>query len=232
MPGLFTMSAERNFELAQQMRLRVANLPAKHLETRLSDLDMSRYSRDSLAKIEEFAATGHSSGFAGRGLYFAGFPGDGKTTVACALLNEARYRRKSWVRFQTLPDLLAMRQEIIRLDRRADRGDEVAFEESDRLYRLIRRMDGEQTGRGEPPFGVLVLDDVGKEHRTSSGWATEEFDRIIRGRFNKGLPTILTTNLTLEDWEKEGYHPSTKSFLREAFAGAPLSTGHDFRAGR
>jgi DNA replication protein DnaC len=43
---------------------------------------------------------------------------------------------------------------------------------------------------------VLVLDDVGAEQRSQSGWSTEVFERMLDARLNAKLPTLITTNLT------------------------------------
>jgi len=42
---------------------------------------------------------------------------------------------------------------------------------------------------------VLVLDDVGAEQRSQSGWSTEVFERMIDERLKADLPTLITTNL-------------------------------------
>jgi hypothetical protein len=62
---------------------------------------------------------------------------------------------------------------------------------------------------------LLVIDDVGKEYRAASGWAADMFEHLIRHRFDRGLPTLVTTNLRHADWNAE-YNPSMFSFLGEA----------------
>jgi DNA replication protein DnaC len=64
---------------------------------------------------------------------------------------------------------------------------------------------------------VLVLDDVGKEHQSGSGWQRNMLHHILRTRFNNGLPTIVTTNLPVKTWEST-YGGATESFIHEAFA--------------
>jgi DNA replication protein DnaC len=63
---------------------------------------------------------------------------------------------------------------------------------------------------------VFVLDDLGKEYRTTSGWAENTFDALLRSRFNAGLPTIVTTNVELENWGGV-YGEPMGSFALEAF---------------
>lgn len=63
---------------------------------------------------------------------------------------------------------------------------------------------------------LLVLDDVGKEHRTASGWAVSFFEDLIRERSYEGWPTIITTNLYPDQW-KATYGDSCESFFHEAF---------------
>jgi len=41
----------------------------------------------------------------------------------------------------------------------------------------------------------LVIDDVGREYKTRSGFIENQFDMIFRIRTNALLPTILTSNL-------------------------------------
>jgi DNA replication protein DnaC len=70
-------------------------------------------------------------------------------------------------------------------------------------------------GRGLDPVQVLVIDDLGKEHRTSSGWAENYFDHLVRSRFLMGLSTIVTTNVAIKDWGQV-YGESMASFAHEA----------------
>jgi len=71
---------------------------------------------------------------------------------------------------------------------------------------------------------VLIIDDLGKEHASLSGWQKNMLHHILRTRFNNGLPTIVTTNIKLEDWAGL-YGDATESFAHEAFAYLPLDTG-------
>ena len=44
---------------------------------------------------------------------------------------------------------------------------------------------------------LLVMDDIGAEHRT--GWASETLERIIEYRLMRDLALVVTTNLTLDE---------------------------------
>lgn len=59
-------------------------------------------------------------------------------------------------------------------------------------------------GTGQPdPSGtkLLVLDDVGVERVTD--WGAEQITRLIDHRVSAGLPTIFTSNLTLDELERK-----------------------------
>jgi DNA replication protein DnaC len=76
---------------------------------------------------------------------------------------------------------------------------------------------------------VLMIDDVGKEHVSGSGWQRTILHHVLRTRFNNGLPTIVTTNNELSTWDAL-YGDSTESFAREAFSYLILkSTRGDMR---
>lgn len=42
----------------------------------------------------------------------------------------------------------------------------------------------------------LVLDDLGREHPSESGWSSEQLANLVTGRIDSGRRTIVTTNLT------------------------------------
>ena len=70
---------------------------------------------------------------------------------------------------------------------------------------------------------VLIIDDLGKEHASLSGWQRSMFHHVLRTRFNNGLPTIVTTNIELENWGSM-YGDATESFAHESFIYLPIET--------
>jgi DNA replication protein DnaC len=77
-------------------------------------------------------------------------------------------------------------------------------------------MEGVFGDAGNNSVSLLVIDDLGKEHRTATGWAENTFDAVLRSRYNAGLPTIVTTNVPLKNWG-EVYGEAMESFAHEAF---------------
>lgn len=61
---------------------------------------------------------------------------------------------------------------------------------------------------------VLVLDDVGKEFRAKNNLSESTFDHVLRQRVLNLRPTIVTTNMDLNDLD-EGYGRAIFSLLRE-----------------
>jgi hypothetical protein len=83
-------------------------------------------------------------------------------------------------------------------------------------------------GPKENLIRTFVLDDLGKEHKTSSGWAEDTFDELLRARFNSGLPTIVTSNTPLSKWGTN-YSEAMASFAYEAFIPIDVNSGKDLR---
>jgi len=75
---------------------------------------------------------------------------------------------------------------------------------------------------------VLVLDDVGKEHASLSGWQKSMLHHVLRTRYNNGLPTIVTTNVELTNWSGL-YGDATESFANEAFIYLNMDNISDLR---
>ena len=75
---------------------------------------------------------------------------------------------------------------------------------------------------------VLIIDDIGKEHTSLSGWQKNMLHHILRTRFNNGLPTVVTSNIEKEDWAAS-YGEATGSFIKEAFVYIPVGGTEDLR---
>lgn len=164
----------------------------------------------------------------GRGLLFYGLPGRGKTTLALAIIQEMLLtfpleifkpsEGKVLIRpcyFATFNDILDLKGQII--------GNDDIMEE-ERLYNGMLGVCKDDAYN----IRVLVIDDLGKEHTSLSGWQSSVLHHVLRTRFNNGLPTIVTTNIAREDWA-ESYGEATGSFAKEAFVYLTVDGKEDLR---
>lgn len=160
----------------------------------------------------------------GKGLMLFGEPGHGKTTLALAMIQEimTRFPISSFdvhsgrvlIRpcyFITFNDILDLKGALI------DATDE---ESGDKI--LYQGLLGE-CPNDSYNIRVLIIDDIGKEHASLSGWQKSMLHHVLRTRFNNGLPTIVTTNIELKNWASL-YGDATESFANEAFAYLPIKT--------
>jgi len=163
----------------------------------------------------------------GLGLMLYGLPGRGKTTMANTLIQEVLRKASPEILgmepgktvsrpcyFITYNGLLDLKGAIME-DHESD--DELLYngilgEAYDDAYNVR----------------VLVLDDVGKEHASASGWQKNMLHHVLRTRFNNGLPTIVTTNIKMDDWEAH-YGSATQSFVHEAFIYVNMDSSADLR---
>lgn len=112
---------------------------------------------------------------AGLGLMFMGPVGTGKSHYGYAILQEL-VKRGVTAYGQTVPDLL----------------DELRPHKDDDTHvklGLLKTID------------FLMLDDLGCERNTE--WAVETLYKLVNARNSNCLPTIYTTNLTLEEMERD-----------------------------
>jgi DNA replication protein DnaC len=139
---------------------------------------------------------------AGRGLWFMGPPGTGKTTLAM-LVSHAALKAGRSVAIYSLPRLL----NEIRDTHRAERS------HVDLLDRLIR-------------VDLLHIDDVGAERTTD--WVLEELYSIVNGRYEDQRAIVITTNILDRRALCEQITERTVSRLTEMCDELPL-LGEDHR---
>jgi DNA replication protein DnaC len=164
-------------------------------------------------------------GTTGVGLLFDGSPGLGKTTHAVVTameflrrlpedttaareilgLKDADYGMYSRpVYYMTYPEFLARKKAMFDAD-------------PDSKKDMFLQMEGFHGRAQEDHLNVrlLVLDDLGKEYK-GAGFNDASFDEILRSRYDRALPTVITTNVMRDDWEKQ-YGQAMGSFAFEAF---------------
>lgn len=137
----------------------------------------------------------------GEGLFFQGPLGTGKTMLATLVLKE--FLKKGYsVYAKTFEQALRMFTAGW-------------YSEDDRKYFHKKFVTSQ----------VLLLDEIGREHKTKLTEAT--FDSILRTRVHESRPTFITTNMTIEDMEST-YGSSALSLLKECSL-YHLFDGADFR---
>jgi DNA replication protein DnaC len=141
---------------------------------------------------------------AGRGIWFVGGVGTGKTTLAM-LISKAAMEAQRTVAIYSLPRLLGLLRDTY--------GDEAEFS----LNELIDRLCA---------VDLLHIDDVGAEQ--SSAWVLEQLYTIVNTRYEDGRSMLLTTNLDRKELEDQ-IGPRTVSRIYE-ICGDPLPMwGDDHR---
>jgi DNA replication protein DnaC len=141
----------------------------------------------------------------GRGIWFVGGVGTGKTTLAM-LISKAAMEADRTVAIYSLPRLLALLRDTY------DDGAQYSLNE------LIDRLCS---------VDLLHIDDVGAEQ--SSPWVLEQLYTIVNTRYEDGKALLLTTNLDRKALVEQ-IGPRTVSRIYEICGGDPLPMwGDDHR---
>jgi DNA replication protein DnaC len=179
-----------------------AVIPRRYRDVAFDRPPVTQIDPQVVTAVRRFADTIDAKLDAGRGLWFMGPVGTGKTTLAM-LVSKAALRAGRSVAIYSLPRLL----NEIRDTHRAERS------HLDLLDRLIAA-------------DLLHIDDVGAERTTD--WVLEELYSIINGRYEDQRSVVITTNILDQEALCEQITERTVSRLTEMCDELPL-LGHDRR---
>lgn len=132
-------------------------------------------STKAMEKVQGYLKGWEENREAGRGLYFCGGVGTGKTHLAVAVMNELIARKRVPSLFVTVPELLDNLRGAYN-----DPGRDI-----DEWMDAVKNAD------------LLVLDDLGSERPTE--WVQERIFVIVNHRYRETLPTLFTSNIGPKD---------------------------------
>lgn len=159
----------------------------------------------------------------GRGLTLVGPNGVGKTLLASIVLNEADHRgyRIEAIELAIYVNLHKDQFTLGQLMKRSD--DDHVVDQYVKTRQHVRYIQGVSKHCAD----WLLFDDVGREFPSQSGWSQNEFFDTLRCRWNRQLPTLLTTNLPVTELEHR-YTEGLSSLLMES-TDIIVMEGDDYR---
>ena len=126
-------------------------------------------------KVENYLKNWEENKEAGRGLYFCGDVGTGKTHLAVAVMNEVMQRKRVPSLFVTVPEFLDNLREAYMIPGR----------DLDEWMEAVKNAE------------LLVLDDLGAEK--PNPWVRERLFVVVNHRYREALPTLFTSNIGPRD---------------------------------
>jgi len=203
-PCSCTLRRQRTKQMASWRNL-------SHMQALLSEMTFTNFRPDGAALSQDRRQNLHHAYQLARRfaekpegwLFLMGGYGCGKTHLAAAIANEV-WQQGGDALFVVVPDLLDHLRAAFHPN------STVSYDERFELVRTVP---------------LLVLDDFGSQSNTP--WANEKLYQIINFRYNARLPTVVTTNLALEDID-----PRVRSRLLDTMLTAThYITAPDYRGG-
>lgn len=198
-------------------RWQKANLPVKYWDARIEDYEHPNASggiakMEAAAFVKEFPQRYVSERrkengdipdkrhLIGKGMLLYGRNGTRKSTLAAAILTDVQYKapayRGYYIRFSEWKRHLT--------NTFSKDPNDLQAAQSAKVLLIVERIP------------LLVLDDIGQEHRTQSGFTESMLHELLRVRYEAARPTVATTNIEPSAM-LETYGPSFDSFRYDAF---------------
>lgn len=179
------ISSSENESLTDERLSELQGLPPKMWRTTFDSFDLSLAPKmmDAVGAARNFAAGTWKPWC----LVLSGPYGCGKTHLAYAVANTCREKPRAF-RFITIPALFQQLRESIDEKRRATQADNLDVWGPDEWVRSYSDMPR-----------VLILDDLGAQQDTD--WAAAQLFAILNARCDAKLPTMITTNLSREQFD-------------------------------
>jgi DNA replication protein DnaC len=213
-----------DLKLRRQTWVESSQVPKKYIGWELSDcidvdptiLEVIQQWVDSVKSGEIIDVIGERN--AGVGLALYGEGGQGKTTIVSAIVQDLirtapldvfPFNTTQPVFFTTYVDLVNLRGYLM--------GDYVEGSKEALWEGIMGKAKQESRN-----IRLLVIDDIGKEFRSASGWQASILDEVIRSRYTNCLPTIITSNIPTQKWDE--YNSAMASFAKEAFVNIPVKS--------
>lgn len=172
-----------------KVELRKSHMELMRIPRRFWEVTLDRVPDSVRSNVTKYISNIEKMLDEGNGIIFLGQNGTGKTCAAVVIAKAAR-RIGSPVLFITAEGL---RQAVI---------DKEIFSGEQTVYDRAKSVE------------LLVLDDLGKEHRGNSNYTEHLFENLIRVRASSRLTTITTTNIMYDELQKR-YKLSMMEVMRE-----------------
>lgn len=202
--------------------LRRAGVPPRFETCRLGDVTRRKGVTAAIDAAVAFAAAPTASG-----LLLTGSQGTGKTHLAVGIL-AARF--DAWLeRYPQATWEVGAGEGSVAIEKRPSLEQRFVVVPSflDRLRSAIQFRDPDDPLPDLFDVDLVVLDDLGREK--VSDWASERLYVLVNERYNRRLPTIVTTNYPPSELAERGYE-AIVSRLVEGAAVVPI-TASDYRRG-